>query len=57
MKLFLTVLYSIGLVWNLLFISYNANRLPLLQLLWPAILMVACGVNLYLLWRKKQESE
>ncbi len=57
MKIFLTVLYSIGLVWNSLWLAYNIGKIPFLNLLWPAVILVACAINLYFLWFKKRESE
>lgn len=57
MKIFLSLVYGLGLLWNLVFIGYNITRLPLANLLFPLVVMLACGVNLYFLWTKKQESD
>ena len=57
MKIFLTILYSLGVVWNVLYIAVNVNRLSVFQLIWPAVILIACAINLYFLWNKKQESE
>ena len=57
MKIFLTILYSLGVVWNILYIAVNVSRLSVFQLIWPAVILIACAINLYFLWNKKQESE
>ena len=57
MKIFLTILYSLGVVWNVLYIVVNVSRLSVFQLIWPAVILIACAINLYFLWNKKQESE
>ncbi|RRN52703.1 hypothetical protein EI220_00925 [Streptococcus suis] len=57
MKIILTIIYSLGVVWNTLYIAYNVGKLPLLNFLWPAVILVACAINLYFLWTRKQESE
>ncbi|MDG3136044.1 hypothetical protein [Streptococcus suis] len=57
MKIILTIVYSLGVVWNTLYIAYNVRKLPLLNLLWPTVILVACAINLYFLWTGKQESE
>lgn len=57
MKIILTIVYSLGVVWNTLYIAVNVNRLSVFQLLWPAVILVACAINLYFLWTRKQESE
>ena len=57
MKIFLTILYSLGVVWNVLYIVVNVSRLSVFQLIWPAVILIACAINLYFLWKKKQESE
>ncbi|HRK75574.1 hypothetical protein JOA01_09425 [Streptococcus parasuis] len=57
MKIFLTILYSLGVVWNVLYIAVNVSRLSVFQLIWPAVILIACAINLYFLWNKKQESE
>lgn len=41
MKIILTIVYSLGVVWNTLYIAYNVGKLPLLNLLWPAVILVA----------------
>lgn len=33
MKVILTIVYSLGVVWNTLYIAYNVGKLPLLNLL------------------------
>lgn len=33
MKIILTIVYSLGVVWNTLYIAYNVGKLPLLNLL------------------------
>ena len=57
MKIFLTILYSLGVVWNVLYIAVNVSRLSVFQLIWPAVILIACAINLYFLWNKKQEPE
>ena len=57
MKIFLTILYSLGVVWNVLYIAVNVDRLSVFQLIWPTVILIACAINLYFLWNKKQESE
>ena len=57
MKIFLTILYSLGVAWNVLYIAVNVSRLAVFQLIWPAVILIACAINLYFLWNKKQESE
>lgn len=57
MKIFLTILYSLGVAWNVLYIAVNVDRLSVFQLIWPAVILIACAINLYFLWNKKQESE
>ena len=57
MKIFLTILYSLGVAWNVLYIVVNVSRLSVFQLIWPAVILIACAINLYFLWNKKQESE
>ncbi|HFI0667701.1 TPA: hypothetical protein ACGO4I_001136 [Streptococcus suis] len=57
MKIFLTILYSLGVAWNILYIAVNVSRLSVFQLIWPAVILIACAINLYFLWNKKQESE
>ncbi|HEM5989228.1 TPA: hypothetical protein U2D04_000366 [Streptococcus suis] len=57
MKIILTIVYSLGVVWNLLILAVNVGKTPLLHLLWPAVILVACAINLYFLWTRKQESE
>ncbi|BCP58598.1 TPA: hypothetical protein ACGOV2_000700 [Streptococcus suis] len=57
MKIFLTILYSLGVAWNVLYIAVNISRLSVFQLIWPAVILIACAINLYFLWNKKQESE
>ncbi len=47
MKIILTIVYSLGVVWNTLYIAYNVGKLPLLNLLWPVAILVACAINLY----------
>ncbi len=31
MKIILTIVYSLGVVWNTLYIAYNVGKLPLLK--------------------------
>ncbi|AER18285.1 hypothetical protein [Streptococcus suis] len=57
MKIILTIVYSLGVVWNILFLAVNVGRIPVINLLWPAVILVACAINLYFLWTRKQESE
>ena len=57
MKIILTILYSLGVAWNVLYIAVNVNRLSVFQLIWPTVILIACAINLYFLWNKKQESE
>ncbi|HEM3682715.1 TPA: hypothetical protein ACGOY6_000899 [Streptococcus suis] len=57
MKIILTIVYSLGVVWNLLILAVNVGKVPLLNLLWPTVILVACAINLYFLWTRKQESE
>ncbi|HEL1618358.1 TPA: hypothetical protein ACGO4F_001103 [Streptococcus suis] len=57
MKIILTIVYSLGVVWNLLILAVNVGKVPLLHLLWPTVILVACAINLYFLWTRKQESE
>lgn len=57
MKIILTIVYSLGVVWNLLILAVNVGKAPLLNLLWPTVILVACAINLYFLWTRKQESE
>ncbi len=57
MKIFLTILYSLGVAWNVLYIAVNVSRLSVFQLIWPTVILIACAINLYFLWNKKQESE
>lgn len=57
MKIFLTILYSLGVAWNVLYIAVNVNRLSVFQLIWPTVILIACAINLYFLWNKEQESE
>lgn len=57
MKIFLTILYSFGVAWNVLYIAVNVYRLSVFQLIWPTVILIACAINLYFLWNKKQESE
>ncbi|HFI0641014.1 TPA: hypothetical protein ACGO14_000913 [Streptococcus suis] len=57
MKIILTIVYSLGVVWNLLILAVNVGKVPLLNLLWPTVILMACAINLYFLWTRKQESE
>lgn len=57
MKIILTIVYSLGVVWNILFLAVNVGRIPVINLLWPAVILVSCAINLYFLWTRKQESE
>lgn len=57
MKIILTIVYSLGVVWNILFLAVNVGRIPAINLLWPTVILVACAINLYFLWTRKQESE
>ncbi|CYV83192.1 hypothetical protein [Streptococcus suis] len=57
MKIILTIVYSLGVVWNILFLAVNVGRIPVINLLWPAVILVACAINLYFLWTRKQESD
>ena len=57
MKIFLTILYSLGVARNVLYIAVNVDRLSVFQLIWPTVILIACAINLYFLWNKKQESE
>lgn len=57
MKIILTIIYSLGVVWNILFLAVNVGRIPVINLLWPAVILVACAINLYFLWTRKQESD
>lgn len=57
MKIILTIIYSLGVVWNILFLAVNVGRIPVISLLWPAVILVACAINLYFLWTRKQESD
>ncbi|WP_192873739.1 hypothetical protein [Streptococcus suis] len=57
MKIILTIVYSLGVVWNILILAVNVGQVPLLNLLWPTVILVACAINLYFLWTRKQESE
>lgn len=57
MKIILTIVYSLGVVWNILFLAVDVGRIPVINLLWPAVILVACAINLYFLWTRKQESE
>lgn len=57
MKIILTIVYSLGVVWNILILAVNVGKVPFLNLLWPAVILVACAINLYFLWTRKQESE
>ena len=57
MKIFLTILYSLGVAWNVLYIAVNVDRLSVFQLIWPAVILIACAINLYFLWTRKQESD
>lgn len=57
MKLILTILYSVAMGYNLLFVAYNIHRLPVANLIWPLVIIVACGINLYFLWKSKRQSE
>lgn len=53
MKIILTIVYGLGVAWNTLYIAYNVGTLPWLNLLWPAVILVACAINLYFLWTVK----
>ncbi|HFR3549425.1 TPA: hypothetical protein ACHVBC_001698 [Streptococcus suis] len=57
MKIILTIVYSLGVVWNIFFLAVNVGRIPVINLLWLAVILVACAINLYFLWTRKQESE
>ncbi|HFI2430784.1 hypothetical protein P7J55_04540 [Streptococcus suis] len=57
MKIILTIVYSLGVAWNILILAVNVGKTPLLHLLWPTVILVACAINLYFLWTRKQESE
>ncbi|MGQ7358420.1 hypothetical protein ACTGWZ_04765 [Streptococcus suis] len=57
MKIILTIVYSLGVVWNILILAVNVGKVPLLNLLWPTVILVACAINLYFLWTRKQESD
>ena len=57
MKIILPIGYSWGVVWNLLILAVNVGKVPLLNLLWPTVILVACAINLYFLWTRKQESD
>lgn len=57
MKIILTIVYSLGVVWNLLILAVNIGKVPFLNLLWSTVILVACAINLYFLWTRKQESE
>ncbi|MFX3754360.1 hypothetical protein ACJBP3_11510, partial [Streptococcus suis] len=56
MKIILTIVYSFGVVWNILFLEVNVGRIPVINLLWPSVILVACAINLYFLWTRTQES-
>ncbi len=53
MKIFLTILCSLGVAWNVLYIAVNVNRLSVFQLIWAAVIIITCAINLYFLWNKK----
>ncbi|HFI0234778.1 hypothetical protein JNG37_03995 [Streptococcus suis] len=57
MKLLLTILYSVAIGYNLLYLAYNVQRTSMFNLLWSVVIIIACSINLYFLWKNKQQSE
>lgn len=57
MKIFLAILYSVAVGYNLLYMVYNINRASVFNLLWSVVIIVACSINLYFLWKNQQQSK
>ncbi|HFH9838145.1 TPA: hypothetical protein ACGOVD_001405 [Streptococcus suis] len=57
MKIFLAILYSVAIGYNLLYLAYNVQRASVFNLLWSVVIIVACSINLYFLWKNQQQSK